>query len=51
MVQCPNSKACMGNREALRACKQQAYMAEDDPTQVQLIELTRLSCIQSSYGT
>ena len=34
MVQCPNSKACQGNREELSSCKQQAFMAEADPTQV-----------------
>lgn len=36
MVQCPNRKACQGNREELRSCKQQALLAADDPTLVQL---------------
>lgn len=42
MVQCPNRKACEGNREELHSCKQQALLAELDPTLVHnLVQLTR----------
>ena len=41
MVQCPNREACEGNREELRTCKQQALIAANDPS---LVQMTRLSC-------
>ena len=49
MVQCPNSKACEGNREALRTCKQQAYTAEDDPTLVWLVKSLLLHTHQATH--